>query len=512
MSRLLERLRAERDKNSVIKWNFIFYIATFLYTILIGVVLVPLYLKYIPREIYGYWLATGNVLNLLTIIDPGFSSVVQQKVSLYYGKKNTHRIGAYSFMGLVICILFVSIIMIGGFILQSMLPSIFPEIHGSDLVAIKEAFFYALMGTSMMLVYYILGAIDYGLLSSKGIGSINALGNLSSFLSIFFFLSMGYGVVALGMALFIRGMVYLGLSILYTFLRFRAEKIRFSFDRLILKDFISLIGINFLGKIGLSAVNQINSFVCTRYVNPLATPTLKFTQTVPDFCKIVLIRIANSIAPVIPNLNGQGKNRPIELLVSKMVYIMIWMLGMLSIGLYLFNGSFMALWVSTSYYGGDSLNILIICMLLLTTISEIFSLVIFSLGEIKKNSMILFIQSLLYVPLVIYLANKYGIHGILIAGIIVQILLTAWYFPTRYLSILKIPGKQILPFIKEILRVALIILAMVVLFRFININTVEGWIGLFRGIVICMATYFIFLYFISRRFQETVCKYWRRIF
>ena len=54
--------------------------------------MVPLYLKYISAETYGVWLATGNVLFWLGVLDPGFSQVIVQRISLYYGADNLSKV------------------------------------------------------------------------------------------------------------------------------------------------------------------------------------------------------------------------------------------------------------------------------------------------------------------------------------------------------------------------------------------------------------------------------------
>ena len=55
--------------------------------------MVPLYLKYIPVELYGAWLATGNIVNWLLVVDPGISTVVMQRVGKSYGADDRSEVG-----------------------------------------------------------------------------------------------------------------------------------------------------------------------------------------------------------------------------------------------------------------------------------------------------------------------------------------------------------------------------------------------------------------------------------
>jgi hypothetical protein len=75
--------RVSRKKSTF--WNLVFSYSTILYGICSGLLLVPLYLEHIPIDLYGAWLASGNVLTWLTVIDPGISTVVTQRVGKSFG-------------------------------------------------------------------------------------------------------------------------------------------------------------------------------------------------------------------------------------------------------------------------------------------------------------------------------------------------------------------------------------------------------------------------------------------
>ena len=47
-----------------------------------GIVMVPIYFKYMSISTYGAWLATGNVIAMLGILESGFSFVITQKMSV----------------------------------------------------------------------------------------------------------------------------------------------------------------------------------------------------------------------------------------------------------------------------------------------------------------------------------------------------------------------------------------------------------------------------------------------
>lgn len=492
----------EAKKANIVKWNFGFYIVTFLYSILIGVILVPLYLKFIPREIYGYWLATGNVLNLLTLIDPGFSAVIQQKISLYYAKGEICKIGEYSFTGILLGFIFSLLVFIVGFIAYLNFSQIFPDLFLiSEFNEVKLSFFLTLIGTILMIIYYIFGAIDYAILSSKGIGLINVFGNFGSMIAIIILLNLGYGIISLGIASLLRGIIFLLLSVLYTYFRFKKEAIFLRWNINIFKDFTSLMGYNFLGKIGLCCTNQIGLYMCTILVGPNITTVLKFTQTVPEFGKLLVTRLTNAAIPVIPNFYYSNQKSDLYTLLSNLFYCSAWLIGLIGIGFYLLNGDFITLWVGRDFYGGNIVNLLVVILLILSVFTEVTSLIAFSLGNIKGNSIMFLIQGIIFVPSLYFATKRYGIEGILMVGIISHLVSTIWYFPFVLVRLLKIGYLNVIPYIKEIFKILSTIFFVLVVFHFLNFDTCNWRIFIYKFIIL-VACYCIIAIFLSGKIRR----------
>ncbi|MCS2667844.1 hypothetical protein NXY34_04820 [Bacteroides fragilis] len=85
---------------------------------MVGIILVPIYLVYIPKDLYGYWLATGNILTIISLLDPGIGGVVTQKVSYYYGKMDCRSVGCYSFNGVLLSVIIALLVFIVGILLS----------------------------------------------------------------------------------------------------------------------------------------------------------------------------------------------------------------------------------------------------------------------------------------------------------------------------------------------------------------------------------------------------------
>lgn len=73
--------------------NLTFQYSSLVLGIIRGLVLVPLYLKFIDIKLYGAWLASGNVIVWLALMNPGLNELLRQQVAKFYGKKDWNNLG-----------------------------------------------------------------------------------------------------------------------------------------------------------------------------------------------------------------------------------------------------------------------------------------------------------------------------------------------------------------------------------------------------------------------------------
>ena len=86
---------------SLTAWNLLFNYAQTAFLIVYNVVLTPLYLRYIPEMTFGVWLATGNLVAWLSLVDPGLNAVIQQRIAAAYASGDNpavSRLRTHSYM------------------------------------------------------------------------------------------------------------------------------------------------------------------------------------------------------------------------------------------------------------------------------------------------------------------------------------------------------------------------------------------------------------------------------
>jgi putative LPS biosynthesis related flippase len=495
-----------KNKKNVVKWNFIFYFMEFLYTILIGIVLVPLYMAYIPKDLYGFWLATGNILSILTLINPGFSDVIQQKIAYCYGLHNYEKIGLYAVSGICLTLVFSLTILVIGIGINFFMGDIF-TMKMSYLHELKIAFSLMLIGVFLIINYYSFSSILYAFLSSKSIGLIVLLGNsLSTLISIYLIIH-GYGLIAIGVASVVRGGTFLLCSIICVILKFRGEQIRIAFSFNNIKEIFSFSIYNFLGKVGQALLTNMNSFLTAKFVSPIDAANLRFTQTGPEFGKILVLRFLYSVAPIIPNLLAAKGLEAIKVKLLNIMYFLISFIFLVCVGFYLLNEQFIYLWLGENNFSGKEINFIIVVLLFFSSINKVCFQFLFALGDMKKSNKILFYQSLLYLPIVIFTTKFCGIIGLLLSGILIELLALFVFFFPKMVDILDISKKDIKKRIfRELAKLFFVTVITLLVGSCIKFSD-PTWLFFSVEIIIIVLTFFSLLYVCSKVFRKLFSIY-----
>src|SRR3978361_548286 len=109
---------------TVLRWNFVFQYGYVLTNIINSIILLPLYLKKIDAGVLGLWLATGNILAWMTLVDPGVGDVLQQQIASLRGQKKLSTLGKTMGSGFMASTLILLVAVLTGFIFYLFLGAI----------------------------------------------------------------------------------------------------------------------------------------------------------------------------------------------------------------------------------------------------------------------------------------------------------------------------------------------------------------------------------------------------
>lgn len=120
-----------------------------------GLLLIPLYVKFLGQDLYGFWLASGGLLAWASMVDVGGTSIARQRCANAYANKEFRRMLDYFYNGVAFAILTFTIFLI---VLISVAPHIQSILNTDDefIEILTHCFLIAGLGTGLLLLKRIL--------------------------------------------------------------------------------------------------------------------------------------------------------------------------------------------------------------------------------------------------------------------------------------------------------------------------------------------------------------------
>lgn len=409
-------MNIKRSDYRTSKWNLFFNYSSIFYNIIIAIVLVPLYLKYIPSDEYGAWLAATAILTWISLIDPGLGGVLQYKIAFSFGLKDYTEIGKLIGNSLIIAGFFTLILILGTIFTQFNLSK-WIEISAYRDSKFMLAFAFSAISTVILVFSYNIQGINYGLQSSLGIGLVFTVMNIIGILSLIYFLTNHYGLLSFAYSSMIKTGIYLTGNIIYLNYRMISDEIKPKVELSGIRELLSLIGFNLIGKFCGTLQGRMFEFLIAKYVSHPAVTSFRVTQSAPDSSKLVLIRPFVALMPVFSRLFGSGNLDTIKYRLRQMFLFFTWFSTFIFFAFWLYNESFINLWVGPKFYIGSTPNLLVCILVIIAALADVLGQIVWAIGLIKQNNLTVIIQFIIFLPLSIITCKNFGIIGLLLSSI-----------------------------------------------------------------------------------------------
>ena len=472
-----------------------------------GVVLVPLYLRFIPEGLYGAWLATGNVLTWLTAIDPGLSTVLQQRVAVAYGRGDTSELNAMLTGGILLSAVIALLVLLAGFACSGFFITWLRLSPSIDAAQLKLAFLIAIAGSAIMIFSFGFTAVNLGMQSSLGIGLIytcSVIGGLALKVALLY---KGWGLLAIAFGVLFQGLALTAGNGAYLLWRYLCEKIHYRFSLRGCIALSKLTSYTFLGRIATVGSTNCDAFALTRYLGAEIAPVFVFTRKAADLGHVIINRPSAAFMPAVSHLVGTGEIDKARVYLLRLIRMLLWLTGLVAVGVLTFNHEFVALWVGSKYFAGFRVSALISLWLVAVVTVNSTANLCFSLGNIKGNGIITSVQGLLSIPLIIIGAKYWGLIGVAVASLGPALLISTPYYPRRLMRLLRIERKEVLTLSREVLTVAAVGALIWLVFR----GTFPKTWGAFTLTTMAFSlAYFSILAGLSVSFREELLMFIRR--
>ena len=453
-----------------------------------GLAFVPLYLHYLGDRLYGLWLGTGGIIAVLAFLDMGIATVVIQRVSREYGKKNLNGISTYFFSGLLINAFFMLILLIVGFIISNYLGSFFKQMTPEETVVLVFAFKVALV------------ALILGLMNNLVEGTLNAIqkplfGKITQIIAATLGLITTYimlvkreTVIAIPAGMMIRTVASILPNLVYLFILFSKNHIKmFTLRWVTMKDYLLLTPNLLLSKVGTSLSGNIEPTLINMFLTPEIAVYFSVTKKAGELVKTIFDRVSSILLPSMSHLFADSKLEKFRGFCIKLINLLL-PISLLFFSVFvILNKAFVGLWVGSENYLGDLMTVLIALSLILSYFSNTLSYLLSTPGDIKFPSNAVFFESMIKLALLYLLLKFFGLYGLPIAiaatsGIFIALYIWRW---NRHL---KLGSHQKRIIFKTTLKILLaLIVATITLYKIIDAIIIHGFLEFFLfGALVCI--------------------------
>jgi len=469
--------------------------------ILNGFVIVPLYLIYIDLGLYGAWLATGNILMWLTIIDPGVGDVLIQRVSESYAKNNRDEIGKQLASSMILSSAITFIALSGGISLMYFIDNIVKASSSIDIVVLKKAFFYGTIGTAMTLFGYFISGALIGLQRSKEQGLMRSIWGIISFILKPIFLILGFGLLAIPYSTLIGSIIYLILTSFVFIQIVRKENIKFIFDYKYFISYSKVFIYTFSSKMFSTLKDNVDLILVSRFVNLEMVAVFELTRRPMKILYGFASRPAAALIAAFANLKGEGDSVKLQDITEKITFLLLTGLIFITSGFIAFNKDLISLWVGSELFIGQTFNLILALFFMFKTFTYILANITYSLGNIKGNSLVEILGNSIALILLFVSGYFFGIWGIILSPFAVVVFVELVYFPQK-LSELIGKSKNIIYSIGHSNIIILVIgIICSIFFYYLSI---KNWGQLILYSALFAIIFSISAFSFSRKFRQTL--------
>lgn len=418
--------------------NVFFHYVAVAFLLIQGIVLVPLYMRHVPVALYGAWLATGNVLSWLELVDPGLSSLLQQRVAFTHGAGRSNELPAVIGTGVALSAALGALPLLC-WPAAVLLPEVL-HLTGQEGTELVASFRIGLMSTGLVLVSYGVTAVNLGLQRSLAAGLTYSAAAVIGIGATIALLLSGLGLRALPLGLLARSAVLVIGNVLALASWFRATKAgRPRLERTEFASVARLSGFSFLARLGTALVGRLDALLCATMLSPSIAAVLTLTGRAFDPVRMAAERIPAALAPGLAHLAGSGQRRRL-VEVTRAVWTGVGLVLAAGVAAVVaLDAIFVTLWVGPSLFGGHRIAFAIAVATSASVLANGMNQMVFALGGVRQASLASVAEGGLRLALQVGLVPFVGVIGMPLGALAATLATSAWYLPVAAAAMLGEP-------------------------------------------------------------------------
>ena len=408
--------------------NLFFQCVAIAIVIVQGIVLTPLYLQFLSPTLYGGWLATGNIVSWIALVDPGVSRIMQQRVAHTFGRRDFESLravlGTGLLLGSLLSLLPLAAIPFTGMIVGTL--SLTPEDH----VQVTQALQLAVVSTCLMIAGYQPAAANLAIQRSYSAGMSYAVGGVVGIAMTVVLLVLGYGLASLPLGMIVRAVIMLignMVSVWAWTRRHLGGSLIVQLDEF--SQYARLSFFTFVERLGGTLLAHSDAYLTARVISPDQATIYALTARAYDPCRMAAERVVPAFLPGLAHLAGEGRRERLNEIVKRLFNILAFVISVGAAAVVALNFAFVPLWVGPEIFGGQSLNVVLALFIVTNVILSGLAEIVFAAGGVGQIEVMRAVEGVVRLTLQYIFLSCVGIIGIPIGGCIGMLMVSAWYLP-----------------------------------------------------------------------------------
>jgi O-antigen/teichoic acid export membrane protein len=414
-----------KSQRREVLWNLCFQYLNLALMLTQGIALIPFYLRFLGAAEFGVWLMVSGVATWLSIIDPGISTLVQQRMSIALGRGAEVEAAGLARRGLALTFALAAGIAVCG-VLAS--PFLNAQVDPMGLLSAHTRWWLfplSIFGVALGVISAYLSTVGLALRQGRyhtQVVLVSAFLGIGSTIGMLF---AGLGVLALPLGQIVRAAAHAGFSL---------RRVRSSLTLAAGANVHATIGVRTLGW---SAIEKLvgtismsaDLMIIGRLFDSTTVSTYALTKRPVDMLVSLFQRPVLAISPTVSFLTGEGRLDRLGQFVLVSTSRVFWLVGFAVVGTALLLKTVVSWWVGPEHFLGLTASQILALWLGVTVSVSIFSNLYWASSDAVKfyrlNS------ALSFVTLGAMIAGGYGwgVTGLLVGSLLSKVLLAAWIFP-----------------------------------------------------------------------------------
>ncbi|MGH4052366.1 MAG: lipopolysaccharide biosynthesis protein [Clostridium sp.] len=435
------------------------YISMF-FSIIIGIIYVPILLHFLGKEQYGLYQLMGSLIAYIAVMDFGLANTITRYYSRYLALKDEENQSNILAISAIIYGAITVIVIIAGAIIYFKLDNIFSKsLTLNELGKAKEIYIIMMINIAITIPSNIYTAV---INSHEKFIFVRVLSIIQTMLQPFVVIAVMYykaDVIGLVIVQTVFNVVTISIKAYYSINKIKIKVKLYSFNKVIVKEMTIFSFYIFLNvvidqiywktdQLILGIISGTSAVAVYSIASQLDTYYINFSSSVNS---VFLPQISAIVAKTddMTEINGMFKK------VGRIQYAIM---SMILTGFVLYGKSFIGFWAGKDFETAYYMSLIVMVPLLIPLIENMGIVILQAKNKHAFRSKIYIFIAILNVAISIPLAKMYGGFGCAI-GTSIALIIGQWFVINIYYH--KVIGIDIIGFAKEILSMSLPIVIVV---------------------------------------------------